>query len=87
MPYIDKSRAIDALYGITTYKGTIPLESAVFNIDKMPTADVVEVKHGYWKHRDGDLWVCSECRGIQCCPRKFCGDCGARMDGKETEDE
>ena len=42
--YIDRQKAIDALYGITAYKNTIPLSSAIFNIEKIPTADVVERK-------------------------------------------
>ena len=37
-------------------------------VDKMPTADVEVVRHGYWKHnqsplgwQDVDVAVCSEC--------------------------
>lgn len=35
---IDRQAAIDALYGITTYKNSIPIVSAVFNIKKLPSA-------------------------------------------------
>ena len=35
--YLDD--AIDALYGITAYKNFIPLDSAIFNIKKLPSAD------------------------------------------------
>lgn len=39
---------------------------ALKEIDKLPTADVAEVKHGYWKDRYGDkyhnhLYECSVC--------------------------
>lgn len=43
MDLIDRQRAIDALYGITAYHNRIPLFSAVFNIDKIPAVDAVEV--------------------------------------------
>ena len=41
-------------------------ESACEQIKMMPTADVVEVKHGYWKDRfgnkyDNHLYECSVC--------------------------
>ena len=35
---IYRQDAIDALYGITAYKNNIPLFSAVFNIEKLPSA-------------------------------------------------
>lgn len=35
---IERQAAIDALYGITAYKNQIPLFSAVFNIEKLPSA-------------------------------------------------
>lgn len=35
---ISRQAAIDTLYGITSYKDTIPLFSAVFNIEKLPSA-------------------------------------------------
>jgi rubrerythrin len=52
-----------------------------------PTSNVQEVKHGKWK-----LGYCSECgynwgkdAPIASVPN-FCPNCGAKMDGKETED-
>lgn len=41
--YIDAEKVESVLYGITAYKNTIPLDSAIFNIRRVPTADVVEV--------------------------------------------
>ena len=35
---IDRQKAIDALLGITTMRNTIPLDSAIFNIKKLPSA-------------------------------------------------
>lgn len=59
-------------------------------LNETPTADVEEVKHGYWKHTFelGQIgkyhyWNCSLCGvasnddGIE----KYCPYCGAKMDG------
>ena len=39
MDIISRQDAIDALYGITAHKNFIPLDSAIFNIKKLPSAD------------------------------------------------
>jgi hypothetical protein len=57
------------------------------------TADVVEVKHGYWKLTKTELlwngceypteYTCTVCGGISpCCEEPYCPNCGAKMDGK-----
>lgn len=38
--YISRQAAIDAILGITPMRNTIPLDSAIFNIKKLPSADV-----------------------------------------------
>ena len=59
--------------------------------DRLPTADVQEVRHGEWIYVDGDLgWAdckCSECGytdSFEDCTDefyyKFCPECGAKMD-------
>jgi hypothetical protein len=67
-------------------------------IKHAPTADVAEVRHGYWmKHRDdGDCEYieCSAC-GEEFYPPnnefefdkypKYCQECGAKMDGGRKE--
>lgn len=59
------------------------------------TADVEEVKHGEWKTpttiggRAFNVPHCSVCNGIPCGVdenTKYCPHCGAKMDGKESED-
>lgn len=62
-------------------------------LDKVPTADVQEVKHGEWLKPGNDpidnkQWICSECKGLTetayyCghCYYNYCPNCGARMDG------
>lgn len=65
------------------------------DLDKLPTADVEEVKHGEWlEHEvmfyDGDFrseypkkgYKCSECGRVMWVKEPYC-NCGAKMDGKE----
>lgn len=71
------------------------------SLNSIPTADVVEVRHGIWigieydGYADGypvyDLWECSECgeevRGDDVpSTHPWCHSCGARMD-KEDDHE
>ena len=67
---------------------------------KLIDADVIEVRHGHWKilrprslrlDRRDSLFECSEC-GANKIRRtgeilNYCPNCGARMDGKEQENE
>ena len=66
-------------------------------IEQAPTADVVEVKHGYWidkssgRHLHIASW-CSVCGnksgigGIESNRHKpYCPNCGAKMDGERKE--
>ena len=62
-----------------------------------PTADVVEVRHGYWKEQDdgwdGVMYTCSVCHcdwvTIDGTPSennmRYCPECGAKMDGERKE--
>ena len=60
-------------------------------ITKIPTADVVEVKHGKWKLNKDGSGICSECGRTQKNvwdydnSQNFCGHCGAKMDGGKAE--
>ena len=63
-------------------------ENVLANI---PPSDVVERKHGEWKHDIGDKWYCSCCFNIiytegswEKPTKKFCDECGADM-RKQTE--
>ena len=60
---------------------------AALIVNEIPTADVVEVRHGEWIKRTEHLYKCSLCGnsafmslgGIPC---NYCPECGAKMDGK-----
>ena len=82
--------------------GTVTVEKAeryfLNLIDKTPTADVVEVKHGEWddsgryKFADGSLAI--RCTVCGCAIHSdeygkyhwnYCPNCGAKMDGGKAE--
>ena len=50
---ISRQQAIDALLGITAMRNTIPLDSAIFNIKKLPSAqpDIIRCKDCKWYGR------------------------------------
>ena len=65
-------------------------------IEAMPSADVAPVRHGHWQITDAypHNVYCSECHTKYAqthwavwddgsLPRRFCPNCGARMDAKE----
>ena len=64
-------------------------------IDKMPTIDAVEVKHGEWievhdwlqiPQEESGTYRCSACGQVMKYPWNYCPNCGARMKGEETDD-
>lgn len=63
---------------------------AICILHDLPAADVAPVVHGRWAHLGGDEWCCSACgfvittEGSWDKPtKKYCEDCGARMDGDD----
>lgn len=58
------------------------------DIDNMPTVDAVPVVHTRWAHLGGDEWCCPVCGFVITTDgswdkptKKYCEDCGAKMDG------
>lgn len=101
--YIDSEaffKAINTLpYKDTSYPDASAYNGAISDVADMlthfPAADVVEVRHGRWKHDGYDFphgndWVhCSVCgkRGINAPAdlTPYCPHCGAIMDKEENE--
>lgn len=63
-------------------------------LDNIPTADVQEVKHGYWYNvymssPSSFVGTCSECQRTNDIPppeqAHYCTSCGAKMDGGDAE--
>lgn len=58
-------------------------------IDDAPTVEVEPVRRGWWEHLGGDEWCCSYCGSVihtegswEKPTKRYCFDCGARMDGE-----
>lgn len=56
-------------------------------LDEIPAADVAPVVHGRWVHLGGDEWCCSACGFVistegswEKPTKKYCEDCGVKMD-------
>ena len=78
--YIDADLLIQNIASIEDLR-TLSTKTIGEAIDKTPTADVEEVKHGYWL-LDGR---CSECLANPLTTHKsYCPNCGAKMDGGDT---
>ena len=82
--YIKKQAAIDVIFGITMYKGTVPASSAVFNIQKIPAEPVREVVLCKdCKHNPKDTWFECPMAGLSENQRPETAWCwrGERRDG------
>ena len=61
------------------------IEVARTAIRKLPAVDAVEVvRHSEW-HRTFDGYVCLKCGVIEDFARKYCPNCGAKMDGEDGD--
>ena len=95
----DLIRRRDAITTLTimadkmTSDGAIVMDRAADIMKDIPAVDAAEVRHSVWTmHRtwehDGEPY-CKECGYAPYDYRdcgKFCGNCGARMDGQRSED-
>ena len=85
--YIERSAAIEAAKHAWA-KGLEPSQY----IEALPAADVAPVVHGLWAHLGGDEWCCSACGFVLTTEgswdkptKKYCEDCGAKMDGGDSD--
>ena len=71
---------------IISEKLNIPLADLVDVFAEIPTADVVEVKHGEWKWDDRfSDYTCSLCHNWDLTTPNYCSNCGAKMDVTSKE--
>lgn len=89
--YIERNKAKEALTGWDTDPTDEEIE---YTLDKIPAADVAEVKRGEWEEHDkyvcnsddepvakiGVVFICSECGRQEPQKEPYC-HCGAKMDG------
>lgn len=96
--YIERDAVHDLVRSLTKYAWTSPIntehrvtvdaDDVNFGVDKIPAADVAQVRHGRWepgnpicpvcggdkfKDLDADIWADWE--------PPYCPNCGAKMDG------
>lgn len=86
MAYIDKENLLKDL--ITIYAPMQEqkdiLVKCIKKVNEQPTADVEEVKHGEWDYiATHDCFSCDICKFDSDVPMKYCGGCGAKMNGKD----
>ena len=88
MSYIKREDALDAV--LFALAGTGYQSNAIYAIKDVPTADVVEVRHGEWKQGDMPIYgghKCSVCgENTLHYQATFCPNCGAKMDKREERD-
>ena len=90
--YVKLDDVIEALEHEWGYEG---MREDLYNL---PTADVAEVKHGYWTRHEFVakqagysvmLYRHAECEKNPCrlfeAMNDYCPNCGAKMDGKKVE--
>lgn len=96
------ARYVDADATLEIYKGWLPqlarpedkgdrtgVETCIIVLENAPTADVVGVKHGYWKREKlvmcEPYYLCSICGKLHDQEYLYCNECGAKMDGRIEE--
>ncbi len=93
--YIDADKLMELYTDTPTLKldgYKVPIEVVRQNIEDIPIADVVEVKHGEWLFEgtieDVHRRTCSVCNGLflvrwydHTYEYRYCPHCGAKMDG------
>ena len=82
----------DAHADVDDVHGCGLLEDVICEVDAQTAANVAPVVHGRWGHLGGDEWCCSVCgfvittEGSWDKPaKKYCEDCGAKMDGERKD--
>lgn len=89
--YIEREAAIRVVNGQSSL--TMTRNSLIDSISELPAADVAPVVHGRWAHLGGDEWCCSVCGFVittegswEKPTKKYCEDCGAKMDGGDSDE-
>jgi hypothetical protein len=92
--YIKREAAKDAVSEVYYDTPDVNLSAEKFEaaINAIPTADVAPVVRTLWAHLGGDEWCCPVCgfvittEGSWDKPtKKYCEDCGAKMDGGDDD--
>ena len=84
--FIEATDALRVLSEYYNYRTDADNYRLAIAISKVPTADVVEVKHGKWEkmwhsYFKQELPCCSVCGNFSAMRWKYCPECGADMRG------
>ena len=91
--YIDADKAMEEINRIGGHNlcewETIGVKALIY---RQPTADVVEVRHGYWvRNEDHNAYECEHFCSVcladgsyDVSHEKYCYNCGAKMDGERS---
>lgn len=89
--YIEREAAIRIVNEKSSF--TMTRSDLVDSISNLPAADAAPVVHTRWAHLGGDEWCCPVCgfvittEGSWDKPtKKYCEDCGAKMDGGDSDE-
>ena len=90
--YIEREKYVKLNDIIETLEHEWGYEGMKEDLYNLPTADVVEVKHGEWIKEEEYLYKCSLCGDkaflrLGGKPCRYCPNCGAKMDLKEGAEE
>ena len=92
--YIEREKYVKLNDIIETLEHEWGYEGMKEDLYNLPTADVVEVKHGEWKYYNkDDTAVCKNCSyehylgTYHQYATNYCPNCGAKMDLKEGAEE
>ena len=92
--YIERERGLEifdnwgAVFQTERFEADYAVKVLKQDFSHVPAADVRPVVHGEWVPDDKNIAVhCSECGAAEWYINrgKFCSNCGAQMDGGETE--
>lgn len=90
--YIKRETAVRAVMAAKWVDGSDGA-MAMAIVASSPAADVAQVVYGRWEHLGGDEWCCSACGFVLTTEgswdkptKKYCEDCGAKMDGGAPDD-
>lgn len=78
----------NSMYRKGKRNGLILAKAIMLDDERIPTADVTDVKHGEWIYVDGDVgynvYRCSKCGGVVVLDEEviynYCPNCGAKME-------
>lgn len=83
MAYIDREKFAEAICNFPAIDEDAA-NAVISLLHRQTTADVAEVKHGYWITDENGIVICSECGEEHAWDEyraTYCEDCGAKMDG------